>query len=169
MTGSVAYRAQQDVRDAFDVSDLQTFRGDNGIPYAIVSHNPNTGLLTDVWFGAFEREEQFRVVLEFVCDRFEEGGYHLWLADLRLLNSGFHHSEEWLAEYAFPRAIAGGLEREAVVLPSYRGAPPDYDVFGSASAALRKITDGRVKGFDDVDLAKNWLIDGVFPGSRPAG
>jgi len=58
-----------------------------------------------------------------------------------------------------PRAIAAVLQREAVVVPSYQGAPPDYDVFCSASSALRRITDGRVRSFSDIDEAKAWLFE----------
>jgi hypothetical protein len=32
-------------------------------------------------------------------------------------------------------------------------------VFGSASSALRKITDGRVRGFTDLEEAKDWLFE----------
>lgn len=148
-----------DIKNAFDVSDLRTFRQSSGLPYAVVSHNPGWGLISDAWFGAFEKDEQFREVLEFVCENFETGRYRLWLADLRHLNRSFWNFDSWLADVVFPRAIAGGLEREAVVLPRDMKAPPSYDVFGSASAALRQITDGRVRGFTSLDDAKRWLLD----------
>lgn len=151
---------QADVKSLFSVVDIREFRLPSGQIYAVVGHNPEIGLISDTWFGGFEAEHQFRAVLEFICERFEQGGFHLWLADLRYLNSGFQHSDAWLAEEVFPRVIAGGLTREAVVLPSYKGAPPEYDVFGSASSALRKITDGRVRGFDNIDAARTWLLDG---------
>ncbi|MFN4764792.1 hypothetical protein ACKGJN_16810, partial [Gillisia sp. Q332] len=111
------------------------------------------------WLGGFGTEAEFRQVLEFICERFETGNYIFWLADLRFLNSAFFHSEAWLAETVFPRAIAAGLQREAVVVPTYQGAPRGYDVFGSASSALGRITDGRVRGFSDVEAAKAWVFE----------
>lgn len=155
---------RQDVRGTFLVEELRTFRLDSGKSYAIVGHNENLGLITDIWFGSFETRDHFRDVLDFICDRFDTGRYHLWLADLRHMSSGFQESEDWLADYVFPRVIAGGLMREAVVLPKQvEDLPPGFDVFGSASAALKKITDGRVRGFDDLEQARAWLLDGNRP------
>lgn len=156
-----AAKTQGDVEAAFSVEDLEVFRTADGKAYAIVGHSPANRLITDTWLGAFDSEAEFRRVVEFICARFETGAYSFWLADLRFLNSGFFHSDAWLAEVVFPRVIAAGLQREAVVVPSYQGAPPDYDVFGSASSALRKITDGRVRGFTDLDSARDWLFEGA--------
>lgn len=154
------HNTAEDIKSAFRISDLQGFRNSTGQSYAIVGHNPSSRLITDKWIGAFDDEAAFRTVLEFICRHFETGNYSYWLADLRFMSSSFFHSEDWLAEVVFPRAIAAGLEREAVVLPQREDVPPDFDVFGSASAALRKITDGRVRGFRDLDLAKAWLFEG---------
>ncbi|MEQ9490676.1 MAG: STAS/SEC14 domain-containing protein [Alphaproteobacteria bacterium] len=159
MAAAPDLRTRNDIRVEFSVEDLRVFRGGKtNQPYAIVGHNPYSGLLTDAWVGGFDTEQEFRAVLEFIIEQFETGGYSYWLVDLRHLNTGFFHSDTWLAETAFPKAIEAGLVREAVVLPPYRGAPPDYDVFGSASAALRKITDGRVRGFTDIAEARKWLF-----------
>lgn len=154
-------RTRDDIKAAFSVEDLRLFRTADGNAYAIVGHSPDHRLITDTWVGGFGTVAEFRQVLEFICERFEAGGYSLWLADLRYLNSGFLHSEAWLAESVFPRTIAAGLQREAVVLPTYLGAPPAYDVFGSASSALKRITDGRVRGFTDIETAKTWLFEGL--------
>lgn len=161
MAALPAAKTQSDVKTTFSVKDLEVFRTADGNAYAIVGHSPATRLITDTWLGAFDTEAEFRQVLEFICTRFETGDYSYWLADLRFLNSGFHHSDTWLAEYVFPRVLAAGLQREAVVLPTYRGAPADYDVFGSASAALQKITDGKVRGFTDLEEAKQWLFEAL--------
>ncbi|MGJ3260279.1 MAG: hypothetical protein ACFE0S_11830 [Rhodospirillales bacterium] len=147
-----------DIKTAFRISDLQGFRNSAGQYYAIVGHNPANRLITDKWLGAVEDEAAFRTVLEFICRHFETGNYSYWLADLRHMSSSLAHSEDWLAEEVFPRVIAAGMTREAVVLPAREDVPPDFDVFGSASAALQKITDGRVRGFQDIDLAKAWLF-----------
>lgn len=156
-----AAQTRSDVKATFSVEDLQAFRTVEGQTYAIVGHSPVNRLITDTWIGAFDTEAEFRRVLEFICERFETGHYSYWLADLRFLNSGFFHSDAWLAEHVFPRTIAAGLLREAVVMPSYQGAPAAYDVFGSASAALRRITDGTVRGFTDIEKAREWLFEGT--------
>lgn len=160
MTG---FTIQNDVLKTFKVAELQTFRLDDGAPYAIVGDNEDLGLITDIWFGSFETQANFRAVLNFICDRFDTGRYQLWLADLRHMTHSFHGAEDWLADYVFPRTIGAGLLREAVVLPPQVDGPRTFDVFGSASAALSKITDGRVVGFDDVERARAWLLEGRTP------
>ncbi|MGE5768213.1 MAG: STAS/SEC14 domain-containing protein [Bacteroidota bacterium] len=158
MGASRKARTRGDVITTFSVEDLQVFRTAEGTAYAIVGHNPDQRLITDTWLGGFGSEAEFRRVVEFICARFESGGYAFWLVDLRYLNSSFFHSEAWLAESVFPRAIVAGLRRQAIVMPSYQGAPRDYDVFGSASSALRRVMDGRVRGFTDLEEAKEWLF-----------
>ena len=148
----------EDIKAAFRISDLQGFRNSTGQYYAVVGHNRSSRLITDKWIGAVDDEDAFKTVLEFICRHFETGNYSYWLADLRHMSSSFAHSEDWLAGVVFPRTIAAGLEREAVVLPARENVPPDFDVFGSATSALRKITDGRVRGFQDLDMAKEWLF-----------
>mgnify|MGYP000200080947 CR=1 FL=1 len=160
MSASRDARTRSDVSTKFSVEDLRVFRTAEGAAYAIVGHSPSLKLVTDTWIGGFGTEAEFRAVLEFICERFETGDYSFWLADLRFLNSGFFHSDTWLAESVFPRVIAAGLQREAVVVPTYQGAPPEYDAFGSASSALKRITDGRVRGFSDLEKAKEWLLHG---------
>lgn len=159
MAALPAAHTRSDVKATFSVEDLQEFRTVEGKTYAIVGHSPVNRLIVDTWLGAFDTEAEFRKVLEFICDLFETGDYSYWLADLRFLNSSFFHSDAWLAEYVFPRTLAAGLLREAVVMPTYRGAPAEYDVFGSASSALRRITDGKVQGFTDIEEAREWLFE----------
>jgi hypothetical protein len=161
MAASQVAKTRSDVEATFSVEDLRVFRTAAGNAYAIVGHSPANRLIADTWLGAFDTEAEFRRVLEFICDRFEAGGYSYWLADLRFLNSGFFHSDAWLAEYVFPRTIAAGLLREAVVIPTYQGAPAEYDVFGSAFSALRMIVDRKVRGFTDLEEAREWLFEGT--------
>ena len=47
----------------------------------------------------------------------------------------------------------GALEREGA------------DVFGAATMAIASIADGRVRGFTDVQLAKQCLLNGMLPES----
>ena len=143
----------------YQVQPLRTFRLKNNQPFAIVGHNPEQRLITDLWFGNFETEENFRQVGAYVCDILKTGEYSYWLADMRHLTQSFYCSEDWLANEIFPCAISAGLERKAMVLPPNRNLPSGFDSFGSASNTIRKITDHRVSAFHDVDHAYGWLLD----------
>lgn len=137
------------------------FRTEAGEPriYAVVTHDPLLGVISDFWVGDFTDEEGFRAVLAYVAECFEGGGYRYWLADLRFLSTGFAASHRWLIDEMVPRVVAAGLKREAVVLPERRpGLPPAYDVFGDALAALNEIGDARIRGFTDLEEAKRWLL-----------
>lgn len=164
----LAGQIQPDVSAAFSLEELRAFLLPNGRRYAVVGHNPDQRLISDIWFGAFGSQRAFKDVLEFICERFETGGYAYWLADLRYLNEDFHESEAWLVEEVVPRVMAAGLQREAVVMPASTGQPEGFDVYGSASDTLRHIADGRVRGFTDIRLAKLWLQHGLLDGSGAA-
>ena len=153
-----------DVTETFSITELRTFRRLDGRIYAIVGHNRDHGLITDIWLGGFESMANFRAVIDFVCERIETDGYGLWLADLRHLAESFAEAEAYLAEEIVPRIIAAGLQREAVVTPSLEyNIPEGYDVYGAASAALRRIADGRIRGFTDIEAARAWLLDSRLP------
>jgi hypothetical protein len=156
---SVAARA--DATQTFGLELLREYRHEGQVPYCLVSHNPELELICDTWIGQADDLESFRAPLRYICSRFESGGYRFWLADLRYLNSGFHHSAEWLAETVYPLTVAHGLEREAVVLPSSGPVPYEFDVQGAASSALNRIMDGRVRGFTSPVEARRWLLDGT--------
>ncbi|MPY69570.1 MAG: hypothetical protein GEU92_05745 [Alphaproteobacteria bacterium] len=128
-----------------------------------MSHSPEAGLISDFWLGSFGSQAEFRTVLAFIAGEIEAGRYCLWLADLRYMSIGFAESNEWLVGDLMPRVLKGGLVREAVVLTEDSGVPEGYDVFGSATGALRRIADGRVRGFTDIAAARAWLIGGELP------
>lgn len=153
-----------DIAQAFALTELRTFRLSGGSSYALVSHSPEAGLISDFWLGSFGSQAEFRAVLEFIAGEIEAGRYCLWLADLRYMSTGFGDSNEWLVGDLMPRVLKGGLIREAVVLTEDSGVPEGYDVFGSATGALRRIADGRVRGFTDIAAARAWLIGGELPG-----
>lgn len=142
------------------VQAIKTFRLKNGQPFAIVGHNQEQGLVTDLWFGNFETEDNFRRVGTYICEMLQTGDYRYWLADMRHLTQSFYCSEDWLADDVFPCAISAGLERKAMVLSPNRNLPSGFDSYGSASNAIRKITDHRVSAFHDIDRAYGWLLDG---------
>ncbi|MEX0759942.1 MAG: hypothetical protein WD100_10210 [Tistlia sp.] len=159
-----SYALEPDVERSFSLAGLRSFRLADGRTYAVVAHDPALRLIHDFWVGGFESEEEFRAVLAYVLEQMRRGGYVLWLADLRHLTSSFMASRHWLVEELMPQAIAAGLVREAVVLPPQLDAPEGFDVFGSASAALRDLADGRIRGFHDLGAAKRWLLEGRLPG-----
>ncbi|PJK27914.1 hypothetical protein [Minwuia thermotolerans] len=155
-----------DVAEVFSATELRAFRRGDGRIYTVVGHNPDHRLLTDIWLGGFGSLDNFRAVLDFVCERFECGGYSYWLADLRHLSESFFEAEEYLARTVVPRVMAAGMQREAVVAPALEpGVPQGYDVFGAADTALRRIADGRIRGFTDIAAARAWLLDGNLPGA----
>jgi len=160
-----AGQIQPDISAAFSLEELRAFLLPNGRRYAVVGHNPDQRLISDIWFGAFGSQQAFKDVLEFICERFETGGYAYWLADLRYLNEDFHEAEAWLVDEVVPRVMAAGLQREAVVMPSTTGQPEGFDVYGAASDTLRQIADGRIRGFTDIRLAKLWLQHGLLDDS----
>ncbi|MPY72468.1 MAG: hypothetical protein GEU92_20715, partial [Alphaproteobacteria bacterium] len=131
-------RLNRDVAQAFALTELRTFRLPGGSPYALVSHCPEAGVISDFWLGSFGSQAEFRAVLDFVAGEIEAGRYRLWLADLRYMSTGFGNSNEWLVGDLMPRVLRGGLVREAVVLTEDSGVPEGYDVFGSATGALRR-------------------------------
>lgn len=158
---AIKAQMQPDIADAFGLVELRSFRVPGGITYAVVGHNPGSRLLSDIWFGDFHHEREFQVVLEYIAEQFETGQYDYWLADLRFMASSFHNSHDWLVGTLMPRIFNAGLVREAVVLPtSDVQVPEGFDVLGSATKAIRELSEGVVRGFHNVEKAKAWLVSG---------
>lgn len=155
--------APEDSRQSFRLSKLKTFRNAEEGTYALVTHNPDLGLISDFWLGSFETQDRFQTVLEFIAAQFETGKYSLWLADLRHMSISFDMSSDWLIADLMPRVFSAGLQREAIVLSEDSSMPEGYDVFGAATHALNRLADGRVRSFTDIDLARNWLLDEKLP------
>lgn len=156
---------QPDVVRAFAMREHKVFLRANGQVYAIVGVNPDLLVVSDVWFGGFDSQNEFKDVLVHVLDLIRNGKMRYWLADLRFLASDFGPSEDWLVKTLMPAVIGAGLEREAVVLPGAAIAKEGEDIYRTASTALRDIADGRVRGFTDISLAKRWLLEGALPDS----
>ncbi len=154
---------QPDIVEAFSMKARRSFFRKNQQVYAIVGANSELSLLLDVWFDRFDTQEEFRSVLSHILKLFREGGYRFWLADLRFLASDFAASEEWLVKTLMPAIYDAGLEREAVVLPANAVMTEGEDPFETTSQALHTLSDGRVRGFSDINLAKRWLLDGLLP------
>ncbi|WP_425410506.1 hypothetical protein [Hyphococcus sp.] len=163
MAEAAQKRIQPDVTRAFSIDAQRTFFRANDQVYAIVGVNRDLNLVSDVWFDRFDTQDEFRAVIDYICDLFRTGAFRYWLADLRFLRSSFDASEAWLVNDVMPAVIEAGLEREAVVLPDAAVDREGEDAYASGSRALREIADGRVRGFTDVALARRWLLDGALP------
>lgn len=155
---------QNDIAHAFSVRPEKLFHRRNAQVYAIVGYNRAMELVSDVWFDQFDSQAEFRAVLAYICELFRNGGFRFWLADLRFLSTDFSASEEWLVKEVMPAMFSAGLAREAVVLPPEGVKAEGEDIFATASHALSEISDGRVRGFTDIGLAKRWLLHGELPG-----
>jgi hypothetical protein len=148
----------QTSRPSVPFHNLRTFRDKDGHGYAVVAHAPDIHLVTDIWMGAYGPPKNFRAVLDFICETIRQHECRYWLADLRKLNQSLTGHEAWLAEDVTPRVVEAGLIREAVVLPDDPATPERFDAAGSGLEALNRITDGRIRGFKDIDQAWQWLL-----------
>lgn len=156
---------QDDIARAFSVKADKLFYRSNNQVYAIVGTNPDLQVVSDVWFDKFDSQDEFRTVLNTIRDLFRTGRYRFWLADLRFLSSNFAESEHWLVTTLMPAVVEAGLEREAVVLPDAALREEGQDVYATASHALQVLSDGRVRGFTNIALARRWLLHGELPGA----
>lgn len=156
---------QEDIVSAFSVQTDRVFSRNNGQVYAIVSKNLDLKVVSDVWFDRFDTQRDFRNVLRHIFDLISDGGCRYWLADLRFMASDFSDSSGWLTDQFMPAIFDAGLEREAVVMPAGALEKEGADISGVAASAIASIADGRVRGFTDVQLAKEWLLNGVLPDS----
>lgn len=163
MPRATATSLQDDIVGAFSVTTNKIFYRQNKQIYAIVGANPNLHIVSEVWFGEFDTQEEFRAVLQHIFGLFGDEGYRYWLADLRFLKSDFSPSINWLTTQLMPAMFNAGLAREAVVLPDHAVNEEGEDVYASASGVLKTLTDGRVRGFTNVQHAKQWLLDGILP------
>lgn len=165
MAQAAPVSVQDDVVRAFSVKPERLFHRANKQVYAIVATNPELQVVSDVWFDRFDSQDEFRHVLSYVRDLFRAGGYRFWLADLRFLTSNFAESEAWLVKTLMPDVIEAGLEREAVVLPDGDVREEGQNVYATASHAVQVLSDGRVRGFTNIALARRWLLHGELPES----
>lgn len=163
MAQAAPVTVQTDVAQAFSVKPERLFHRANKQVYAIVATNPDIGVVSDVWFDRFDSQDEFRNVLNYICSLFETGAYRFWLADLRFLASDFAASEGWLVKTLMPAMFEAGLEREAVVLPDAAVRSEGQDAYQTASHALQVLSDGRIRGFTNIALARRWLLHGELP------
>ncbi len=126
-----------------------------GKPYLKITADPTTGIVKDVWNGAFGSQDNFKMGINAVLEilREGEGKYWGWLADLRHMEGSFTSSQEWMGTYAMPLASQYGLRFEAIVLPQ--------NIFSkmSTSETAVKVKNIQLQQFGDYELAQKWLFD----------
>jgi hypothetical protein len=98
----------------------------------------------------------FRRALNDGLDLLIEKGSHRWLADLRGLGPVGPEDQKWSNEDWFPRAIAGGVTRMALVAPNSTLSKMSVDTImervGEVNLARHY--------FDSVEDARLWLAEG---------
>jgi hypothetical protein len=158
-----AAEIQEDVRRAFLMRKRRVFERANRQIYAIVGSNPDMGVVSETWFGDYESSHEFRDVLVHVLDLVKREGLRFWLIDLRFKVPDFRRELEWIEGALLPAAIAAGVERGAAVLPEAAAVKDGQDLSETLFNLLGKAGGGRMRGFKDIDLAKQWLLEGELP------
>ncbi len=147
-----------DTSGPLSLQNHRIFHRKNEQAYAIVGSDPDHKVISDVWLGKFDTQREYRCVLEHIFDLFSDASFRYWLTDLRFMSSDFKDSEEWLVRKFMPAVFEAGLERQAVVFPDPGVQTKGADLRDTAYNTLHSLTDGRVRGFTDIQLAKQWLL-----------
>ena len=99
---------------------------------------------------------RFRRALNEGLDLLVEKGAHRWLADLRCLGPVGPKDQEWSNNDWFPRGLAGGITRMALVVPDSTLSRLSVD----AIMQQVKYTQLATQYFDSVEEARCWLAVG---------
>ena len=104
----------------------------------------------------FSISVRFRRALNEGLDLLVAKGSHRWLADLRGLGPVGPEDQTWSNEDWFPRGIAGGITRMALVVPISILSKMSVDTI------MQKVdeTNLAVHYFDSVEEARQWLSVG---------
>jgi len=131
------------------------FKTEDDAIYATVEYDDELNALVDTWTGSFKTQENFKKVLTVIVDLFAETGANKWLADLRKMEHTFDESSAWLVNEIMPRAIANGLDYEAIVLP--------HNLYAKLATvdAITRIQHVEIKRFVEMSDARQWLLDKV--------
>ena len=101
----------------------------------------------------FATSEEFKIGLNKGLDLLMEQNTENWLADLRKMDVIDPDDEKWSNEDWFPRALAGGVKKMALI--------PSVDIFNNMSveSIMNEVagTGLVVHYFDNVEEAKTWL------------
>ncbi|HUS15033.1 MAG TPA: STAS/SEC14 domain-containing protein [Chloroflexia bacterium] len=135
-------------------------------PFVDISWEADPGCVYTAWHG-YHTDEQGRHALEKGLELLVQKGAHCWLGDQRHRAVFSLSFQQWSDEQWFPRAIASGLRRLAIV---------NSDSALTRMAANRLAGDLAARGlavafFNDPDAARSWLRDSATNGlgPRPSG
>ena len=139
---------------------LKQFHNISGKVYATVSYDQVSNCIVDEWEGFFGLQQNFKDVLNFIAGVIEEKQVDFWLADLSKMQGSFDESKEWLVDVIMPRVIEAGLQAEAIVQPK--------NIFSKLSVqdAIIKIHDFEMRQFENVELARNWLLSSLVASGK---
>lgn len=148
-------------RSSFEMEELRSFRMDDGVVYAVVGHNLDLRIMSDVWLGDFRSEEHFRDVVTYMMSLLETGKYDYWLADSRFIANQVAPAEDWVFAEVFPKAISMGLKKFAIVGPKVNAIGMDAtEAIEHAKELFQKHASNQIRAFVDIHLAKQWLLSG---------
>jgi hypothetical protein len=124
--------------------------------FLTVHWDQETGCVVMEW-KQFAWGERFRQGLDRGLSLLQERGTSLWLADTLRLGPLTAEDKEWVDSDWFPRAVAGGVKKMAIVTPERAVARMSVD--SVMAAALSKIADEEftVQYFMDAAAARLWL------------
>jgi hypothetical protein len=98
---------------------------------------------------------EMAAVLEAGLQGLTEQGGSRWLADGRNMKAIKQSDQDWIVEEFFPRAVAAGLRRVALVIPKNDLAITTFDQL------MHRLPAGKVEVayFPTVDEARSWLTE----------
>jgi hypothetical protein len=121
-------------------------------PYITIHWNPDDKIILMEW-KAFVMGDNFREALDTGLNLAVEHGTNRWLADLRKLGVLSNPDQKWSVDDWHPRALDGGINRMALVLPESAVATM------GVNNIMRKVNDDTliVNYFATVEEAYDWL------------
>ena len=121
-------------------------------PYLAIHWDATTRCVVMEW-KRFARSKDFRLGLEKGLELVKKKATGKWLADMRNMGVLSQADQNWSNEDWFPRALAAGINRMALIVPSSTLSKMAVD------AIMSKVegTDLETAYFDDVEKAKKWL------------
>lgn len=122
-------------------------------PYLTIHWESDTRCVRMEW-KQFTYGETFRRALDHGLDRLRQEQASCWLADCRNLGVLLKADQQWTVEDWFPRALAAGLRRLAIVEPLR--VVPTWSVQG----IMREVRDPNIQVayFSSLEAARAWLM-----------
>ncbi len=121
-------------------------------PYLAVHWDDVTKCVIMEW-KKHARSHEFRTGLDKGLELIRKKASHRWLADMRNMGALAKSDQDWSNEDWFPRALAGGISRMALIVPKSVLSQM------AVEAIMSKVegTNLETAYFDDIKKAKDWL------------